>query len=52
MAADDALEIEYSPLCGDITRDGVTVRVDIYRLTDEPRGWALEVIDHEGASTV
>jgi hypothetical protein len=52
MAADDAPEIEYSPFCGDITRDGITVRVDIYRLTDEPRGWALEVIDQEGASTV
>ena len=52
MTAEDPPEIEYSPLCGDITCDGITVRVDIYRLTDEPRGWALEVIDHDGASTV
>jgi len=46
------LEIEYSPLCDEITRDGLTVRVQIYRLKSGNEGWSLEVIDHENASTV
>nr|WP_221239618.1 hypothetical protein [Sphingomonas xinjiangensis] len=33
------------------SRDGVTVRVEIYRLEDRP-GWALEVVNGEGTSTV
>lgn len=52
MAEDDDLEIEYSPLCGDVARDGVTVRVEIYRLAGREEGWSLEVVDQEGASTV
>ena len=51
MSEDDP-QIAYSPLCGEITRDGVTVRVQIYRLAEGEEGWSLEVIDHEGASTV
>ena len=46
------LEIEYSPLCDGITRDGLTVRVQIYRLKSGKEGWSLEVVDHENASTV
>lgn len=45
-------ELEFSPLSGRLTRDGVTVDVKIYRFagTDDP--WQLEVVDHEGGSTV
>jgi hypothetical protein len=52
MHDEDDPELEYSPLCGEITRDGLTVRVQIYRLKSGDSGWSLEVIDHEGASTV
>ena len=45
-------EIEYSPLCEEVTRDGLTVHVQIYRLKCGDSGWSLEVIDQEGASTV
>jgi hypothetical protein len=48
----DDPEIEYSPLCEEVTRDGLTVRVQIYRLKNGDSGWSLEVIDQEGASTV
>jgi len=44
------LEIEYSPLCDEITRDGLTVRVQIYRLKSGNEGWSLEVVDHENVS--
>jgi len=51
MVEDDP-ELEYSPLCGDVARDGITVRVEIYRLAERSEGWSLEVVDREGASTV
>ena len=40
-----------SSLSRDMSRDGVTVRIEIYRLEDRP-GWALEVINHKGTSIV
>jgi hypothetical protein len=49
---DNEIELEYSPLCGDVTRDGLRVRVQIYRIAGGSEGWSLEVIDHEGTSTV
>jgi hypothetical protein len=52
MIDDSHPEIESSPLCGDVTRDGITVRVEIYRLTGSNEGWCLEVIDQENGSTV
>jgi hypothetical protein len=52
MTEEDDPEIEYSPLCGVVTRDGIAVCVEIYRLVGEPEVWSLEVIDQEGASTV
>jgi hypothetical protein len=52
MPDDDAPEIEYSPLCTEVTQDGLTVRVQIYRLKIGSNGWSLEVVDHENASTV
>jgi hypothetical protein len=48
----DDPEIEYSPLCEEITREGLTVRVQVYRLKTGDSGWSLEVIDQEGVSTV
>jgi hypothetical protein len=52
MTDDDSPEIEYSPLCERVTRDGVTVRVEIYRLVGRGEGWSLEVVDQQGGSTV
>jgi hypothetical protein len=52
MIDDDGVELEDSPLSGELTRDGITVRVAIYRIRDAGEGWSLEVVDHEGASTV
>jgi hypothetical protein len=51
MVEDDP-ELEYSRLCGDVARDGITVRVEVYRLAGGREGWSLEVVDQEGASTV
>jgi hypothetical protein len=45
-------EIEYSPLCGSVTRDGITIQVQIYRLEGGTEDWSLEVIDQDDASTV
>jgi hypothetical protein len=43
-------EVEPSPLCRSVTRDGTTVRVAIYRQEDD--GWVLEVENQQGTSTV
>lgn len=51
MSNDDDPEIEVSPLSGTVSRDGIVVSVEIYRLVGEP-AWALEVIDQGGGSTV
>jgi hypothetical protein len=48
----DVPEIETSPLSGRLTREGVTVDVQIYRIAAANEGWTLEVVDDEGASTV
>lgn len=40
-----------SGLSGSVTRDGITVEVNIHRLEDRP-GWALEVVNANGTSTV
>jgi hypothetical protein len=52
MHDDHDPEIEYSPLCEEVTQDGLTVRVQIYRLKTGGDGWSLEVIDQENTSTV
>ena len=49
---DDHPEIEYSPLCCEVTRDGITVQVRIYRIAHDDDEWSLEVVDAENASTV
>lgn len=43
-------EIKMSPLCQAVTRDGVTVHIDIYE--DGDGGWTLEVVDEYNNSTV
>jgi len=43
-------ELIMSPLCQDVTRDGCSIRVEIYRI--EPNKWTLEVVDAKGGSTV
>ena len=40
-----------SPLSRSITRDDITVEVNIYRLEHEPQ-WALEVVNTHGTSSV
>jgi hypothetical protein len=52
MAENDDPEIERSPLCTSVTRDGITVRVEIYRLAEGGEGWSLEAVDQDGVSTV
>jgi hypothetical protein len=48
---EDETKIITSRLSRKITRDGMTVEVVIFRSEAETE-WILEVIDHEGASTV
>jgi hypothetical protein len=49
---EDERELEYSPLCADETREGITVRVEIYRFAGSGEGWSLEVVDQDHGSTV
>ena len=52
MTIDDDPELEYSAFCEEVSRDGTTVKLQIYRLMGNTEGWSLEVIDHKGGSTV
>ena len=52
MVDEDEVELEESPLSGEVTRDGITLRVQIYRIRGSNEGWSLEVVDREGGSTV
>ena len=45
-------EVEFSPLCRSVTRDGTTVRVAIYRVPEIEPQWSLEVVDRFEMSTV
>jgi len=47
---EDDFEVEMSSLSQELTADGKTVRVDIYR--GDTGGWILEVVDEFGNSTV
>lgn len=49
---DNDPELEYSPLCGPVSRDELTVHVQIYRIAGLGEGWVLEAVDHKGGSTV
>ena len=46
----DDPEITYSELCREITRDGMTIRVSIFRMEHESEWW-LEVINQTYGST-
>ena len=46
----DDLELILSPLSGEFTRDGITVLVEIFRLSDGG-GWALEVLFRKEAAS-
>lgn len=48
---DDETKLIVSRLSRTITRDGITVDVHIFRSEGDPE-WTLEVVDHDGASTV
>jgi hypothetical protein len=48
---EDQYKIVTSPLSRKFSREGITVEILIYRGADETE-WTLEVVDHEGASTV
>ncbi len=52
MTIDDDPELEYSSLCEEVSRDGTTVFLHIYRLKGGTDGWSLEVVDDKGGSTV
>jgi hypothetical protein len=52
MTNEDDPQIESSPLCTSVTREGITVRVEIYRIVGSGEGWSLEVVDQDGGSTV
>lgn len=52
MSGSDDRRLETSPLNGEYTKDGVTVRLEIYRLPRWSKGWALEVINREGGATI
>jgi hypothetical protein len=52
MGEEDEVELEHSPLSGDVTRDGITLSVQIYRIKGSSEGWSLEVVDQLGGSTV
>lgn len=49
---DDEYELEHSPLSSDISRDGMTVKIYIYRGKDRGQGWSLEIVAQDGSSTV
>ncbi len=49
--ADDDVVLQYSPLERKVERDGVWVKICIYRGEGDPV-WLLEVEDHRGGSTV
>jgi uncharacterized protein len=44
-------ELVDSPLSTKVSRNGITVEVHIYRGKNDDE-WVLEVVDHEGGSTV
>jgi hypothetical protein len=52
MTIDEDPELEYSPFCEEIRRDGTAVKLQIYRLRGGTEGWSLEVVDSKNNSTV
>jgi hypothetical protein len=50
--SDANIEIESSPLCRKMERDGIKIEILIYRIEGTNEGWSLEVVDEEGTSIV
>ena len=50
-AYSDTKDVEFSPFCGDVSRGGLTVVVQIYRLAGR-NDWSLEVVDRNSFMTV
>ncbi|MEQ1616113.1 MAG: hypothetical protein ABL904_25460 [Hyphomicrobiaceae bacterium] len=48
---DEDFEIEVSPLCRSVEREGASVEIHIYRGGEE-ESWVLEIVDQQGTSTV
>jgi hypothetical protein len=48
---EDEDELVVSPLCRNVTRDGVSAEIHIYRGIDD-QNWILEVVNQENISTV
>ena len=42
--------LKMSPLCHSLTKDGHTVKIEIYE--GDPGQWILEVVDESGNSTI
>ena len=51
MDVENEPELEMSLLCQKISRDGITIDVQIYRFVGGDE-WALEVVDEDDGSTV
>ncbi len=49
---EDDPEIETSPFSGNVTRDGITVQIGIYRIAGSKDGWSLEMVDKDNNSVV
>ena len=50
--SDANIEIESSPLCGKMERDGIQIEIFIYRIDGSNEDWSLEIVDEEGTSIV
>ena len=50
--SDANIEIESSPLCQKLERDGMEIEILIYRIYGSNKRWSFEVVDEEGTSTV
>ena len=50
--SDANIEIESSPLCRTMKRDGIEIEILIYRIDGTNEGWSLEVVDEAGTSIV
>ena len=46
----EEFEVKYSPLCQTLSRDGVTLEIQIYE--GDPGQWLLEVVNEHGTSIV
>ena len=52
MTEDDAQDIELSERSSEVTHEGITVQVGIYRAAGSKDGWTLEVIDEDDNSLI